>query len=220
MPRSAWTSNLYSLVVITCAVVITALVVRRELFPANAARPGAPGPVVADWRRFAEGGHRTGAADAPVTLVVFSDFECPACRALEERLRTLRERRPGRFATVFRHYPLTFHEHALAAARASECAARQGRFAQYHDALFASQETLGYTSWRAFARSAGVADSAAFDQCFAEPGAVPGLVRDTLDAHRLGVTATPTLLVNGRRLNGTPPLEVLEKAIDEAAAGR
>ncbi|HEV7588668.1 MAG TPA: thioredoxin domain-containing protein [Longimicrobium sp.] len=210
-------STLYSVVVISCAVVITALVVRRELFPPSAPRPGLAAESVPNWRAFASMGHRTGPANAPVTLVVFSDFQCPACKVLADEVRTLRERYPERFTVLYRHYPLPSHSQAVAAARASECAARQGRFAAYHDALFASQETLGYTPWQTFARSAGVPDVEAFQRCFSEPGRIEQLVRDVADGGRLGVTGTPTLLINGRRYNGAPPLEVLEKEIEEQA---
>lgn len=221
MSKPTWVSTLYSGVVITCAVVITALVVRREFFPPSAREPGLAAQAVPNWRAFATTGHRTGAADAPVTMVVFSDFQCPACKVLADQVHTLAERHPGRFSVVYRHFPLPSHSQALPAARASECAARQGRFAAYHDALFASQETLGYTPWQKFAQTAGVPDVEAFQRCFSEPGRVEQLARDTEDAKRLGLTGTPTLLLNGRRFNGVPPIDVLERElVGQAGAGR
>lgn len=220
MNKRGWASTLYSVALITCAVVITGLLVRREFFPPGAARRGLVAEATPNWRTFASSGHRTGSAGAPVTLVVFSDFQCPACKVLADQVQTLQQRHPERFSVVYRHYPLPSHPHAVAAARASECAARQGRFTQYHDALFASQETLGYTPWQDFARSAGVPDVSGFERCFSEPGAVEQMNRDIADAKRLGVTGTPTLLVNGRRYNGVPPLQVLEKEITGASKSR
>lgn len=221
MSKPGWVSALYSGILITCAVAVTAIVVRREFFPPGAPSSGLTAEAVPNWRAYASTGHRTGPANAPVTMVVFSDFQCPACKVLADQVHTLRERHPGRFSVVYRHHPLPSHSHALPAARASECAARQGRFTEYHDALFASQETLGYTPWQKFAEVAGVPDVAAFQRCFVEPGQVEQLVRDAEDARRLGVTGTPTLVVNGRRYNGVPTTSVLEQEIvGQAVAGR
>lgn len=222
MSKPGWASTLYSGVLITCAVVVTALVVRREFFPPDApSRPQAAAEEAPNWREFATAGHRTGPADAPVTMVVFSDFQCPACKVLADQVRTLQRRYPDRIAVLYRHFPLPSHAHAVPAARASECAARQGRFTEYHDALFAGQETLGYTPWDAFARTAGVPDVGAFQRCLAEPGQMVSLVRDIEGGKRLGIRGTPTLLVNGRRYNGVPPMSMLERETGgQARVGR
>ncbi|HEV3051836.1 MAG TPA: thioredoxin domain-containing protein, partial [Longimicrobium sp.] len=157
-------------------------------------------------------GQRSG-GEAPVTVVVFSDFQCPACRVLAQSLDVIRERHPGTVAVVYRHFPLPAHPFAPAAAQASECAARQGRFQAYHDELFRRQEAIGDTSWTAFARLAAVPDLRAFEACAADTAPVPAVQRDIEAARRLGVAVTPTLLINGRRFDGTPGVESLERHI-------
>lgn len=209
-----WFSYVTSGAVVLCAVVLTALVIRREFFQSS---PAEERQVVADWKRYAVHGLRMGGGkDAPVTVVVFSDFQCPACRLLADNLELVREKHPGQIAVIYRHYPLPNHEHAASAARASECAARQGRFEAYHNALFQDQGSIGDTSWTRFAARAQVPDSAAFGECMRDPGSSARVGQDLQDAKRLGVMGTPTLLINGVRLDGAPKLDVLEGYISRA----
>ena len=200
-----------------CAVVVTGLVVRQEFFKLTAsAEP--PQPVqVTNWRDYARGGHRSGPDDAIVTMVVFSDFQCPACRLLATHAKALRMEFPGQLAIVHRHSPLPMHPFAIQAALASECAGRQDRFAAFHDALFVEQPAIGLAPWTRFAAAAGVPDVTAFDQCMAAGGPSPTLHADTLAARELKVAGTPTLLVNGLRFTGTPPLDTLRAVVARAA---
>src|SRR5262249_7492030 len=83
-----------------------------------------------------------GTSRAPVTIVLFSDFECPYCVKAENTLRSLEAANPGKVRVAFRHRPLPMHEHAKLAAKASMAAERQGRFWEYHDVLVAHREAL------------------------------------------------------------------------------
>ena len=116
-------------------------------------------------------------------------------------------------AIEFRHFPLSQHANAWTAVRASECAADQGAFWEYHDALFAGQELIGVRDWDDFAKDADLnLDFELFKQCVAKQGAIPSLSRDTLAAHKLGVTGTPTALVNNKLVAGPAAIrnEILE----------
>jgi protein-disulfide isomerase len=208
--------KLATAVLVLCAVIITGLLVRRELAPAVASPPRAVPVKVADWREYAAGGTRMGPAAAPVTIVVFSDFQCPACKVLADRLSTVRAERANDFAVVHRHHPLASHPHARPAAQASECAARQGRFEAMHDALFKAQASIGERPWNDFAKEAGVRDIGGFSQCMRDGATDSVLARDAALASRLGVEATPTLLINDTRLVGALPIEALNRHITEA----
>jgi protein-disulfide isomerase len=210
-----WMANAANVVLVVCAVAVTALVVRREVGSPRGDEP-AGGELVTDWRTIAEEGHLIGEPDAPVTVVVFSDFQCPACASFAETLHRLQQRHPGRVAAVYRHFPLPNHAFAVPAARASECAARQGRFAEMHDELFGAQDSIGVRSWARFATLAGIPDGIAFETCLGDPASAVPVRRDADAAGRLRVTATPTLLVNGRRVQGAPHLDRLERLMDEA----
>lgn len=204
-----------------CALAITTVVVHREFGSAGGEPPLAPieqiaaqGPAeVAGWRRYAASGHRMGPENAAVTIVVFSDFQCPACRVLAESLAEIRRRHPGRVAIVYRHFPLPIHPAAKAAAHASDCASEQGRFEAFHDALFMEQDRIGLGDWSHFARVAHVPELAAFERCVSRVGTSATLERDAADGRALDVRATPTLLINGRRLTGAPRLHVLAEIV-------
>jgi protein-disulfide isomerase len=201
-----------------CAVVVTVLVIRQEFFtPAVTSAPPKPTNVT-NWRTYAQGGHRSGPGDAPVTMVVFSDFQCPACRLLATHLNALRAEFPNELAIIHRHAPLSTHPFAVEAARASECAAQQDRFAAFHDALFVDQSAIGLAPWTRFAANAGVPDVTAFDRCMTGGAPSPTLYADTLAANELQVTGTPTMLINGLRFTGTPPLDTLRARVSRAVA--
>jgi protein-disulfide isomerase len=209
-------------VLAACALVVTGLVVRRELFLNDPAvqLQARESTRVANWREYAAAGHVMGNQSAPVTVVVFSDFQCPACRMLADSLHVLRRNHPGSVRVVYRHFPLQSHRYALTAAGASECAAAQGRFEAFHDALFARQQAIGEIPWSDFAKGAAVPDLARFDACVREAGAVPAVSRDQAMGDRLGVNSTPTLLVNDTRIEGARPLAALERYVERARRAR
>lgn len=217
MRTPSWLPAAANVVLIVCAVTVTGLVVRQDLFPPSRARPRPHTEQVSDWRRYAAQGHRSGPAAAPVDIVVFSDFQCPACRILAGYLDAIRMEFPDQVAVVHRHAPLPIHQYAVAAAQASECAARQDRFEQFHDALFQAQASIGTLPWSRFAQVAGVPDEPAFDRCMAETAPVAALQRDTADAHALKLNSTPTWMVNGVLFRGTPPMDTIRAYVRQAA---
>jgi protein-disulfide isomerase len=206
-------------VAVLCLVVITIVLVKREFFETDVAFASVPGDEkrleavpVNDWDRVKNGGHRMGPADAPVTIVEFSDFQCPACaRFANNVFPTLEEVFPGKLSLVYRHWPLRMHPYAYPAARAAECAAAQGRFEVFHDLLFQQRDSLGSKPFTQFAREAHVPDVAQFDRCASSTAPVPAVEADMAEARRIGGTGTPTLVINGILLR--PPYS--PKAVTE-----
>lgn len=153
-----------------------------------------------------------GPADAPVTLVEYSDFQCSSCRAAQRPLRELLERHPGRVRLAFRHFPAeSAHPWARDAAAAAECAGRQGRFWQLHDELFLRQtlwsgEPDAPRLFRDYAAALGL-DMGAFSRCLTEPGTADAVERDRQEGLLLGINATPTFFIEGRRFVGASQLE-------------
>ncbi|HWP67498.1 MAG TPA: thioredoxin domain-containing protein [Candidatus Limnocylindria bacterium] len=154
--------------------------------------------------------HAKGPADAPVTIVEFSDFQCPACAHAFLDLHDLVRRRSD-VRLVFRHFPLDercnddlqhgVHPVACLAACAAECAGQQGKFWEYHDLLFENQATLSRDAFFGFARELGL-DIARFRTCLDAPETM-ALVRDDVRAgNSLGIESTPTIFINGRRIQG------------------
>ena len=151
-----------------------------------------------------------GPADAPVTMVEFSDFQCPACRAAEPVLRQMMQLYGAKTRFLFKHFPLRMHEYAPAAATASECAGRQGKFWEYHDMLYDRQQD--WTNKNAAEKFADYArelklDADAFRACQADPSTSKPIEGEAQEARDRWVGATPTFFINGKRFVGARQLQ-------------
>jgi protein-disulfide isomerase len=169
---------------------------------------------VDNWDELVNSPLRMGPADAKVKIVEFADFECPACRGFTTgALRGIRAEYPGDVAIFFHHWPLSYHRFAYPAAKAAECANHQARFEQFHDAVYAHQDSLGLITFIEFARIAGVPDTVAFQACIRQPGRVARVDQDAALALAAGGAGTPTVLVNGQRLGGVPDSQALSNYV-------
>jgi protein-disulfide isomerase len=145
----------------------------------------------------------------PAEIVVFSDFQCPACRELQKSLSKLHEEIPT-VAVRFRHWPITsIHPFAMTAAVASECAGRQGKFALMHDALFGNQELIGRDDWAAFGRRAHVPDTSAFRECLSDSLLIVAVQSSIRENEKLRIPATPTFIVGDSLYVGSRSAEEL-----------
>ncbi len=154
-----------------------------------------------------------GKVDAPITLVEFSDFECPYCRRAQQSLKAVEKAYGDKVRFVFRHYPLPFHEKAPKASEAAQCAADQGKFWPFHDALFADGASLELADLKKLAGSLGL-NQATFDGCLDGGRQAERVAKDSAEGKQLGITGTPTFFVNGIRLVGAVPLEKFQSVID------
>ena len=175
--------------------------------------------MVEDWRTLADGGHAWGSRDAKVVIVSFFDFECGACRrfALGAE-RTVKGLFGDRISVVVRHLPLSYHRLAFPAAKASECAADQGRFEEIYELLFRKQDSLGIKSLTSFAREGGVRDLQAFESCMSSPHVEDRISFDKEAAKLAGARATPTVIINGLRLAQSPTIEELVSIVRNSLA--
>jgi protein-disulfide isomerase len=159
-----------------------------------------------------------GPAGAPVTLVEFSDFQCPYCARVNPTLAKLQETYAGKLRIVFRDLPLlTIHKNAGHAAEAAHCANDQGKFWEMHDRLFANQAKLAPADLKEHAVALGL-DATAFNQCLDSGKYTAEWRRDSEEATRLGLSGTPAFFVNGRLLSGAQPYEAFAAVIDEELA--
>jgi protein-disulfide isomerase len=166
----------------------------------------------------ASAGHpSTGATSAPVTIIEFSDFQCPFCRAAESSLKQVRQKYGDQVRLVYMDFPLGFHPHAMDAARAGRCAADQGKFWQFHDALFLDQKKLDPDGLKQTATRIGL-DRDKFNACFSSDGHNAGIRQDMAQGTALGVTGTPTFFINGRELVGAQPPPKFDEVIDQELA--
>lgn len=213
--------DVLGMLLVVCALVITALLVRRELAPAQRTTRRGDGPPerVKEWSTILQNRLPAG-VQTPVTILEFGDFECPACQYFETILDSIRARYPGSVTVLYAHFPIPRHQFALPAVRASECAREQGRFDQMRNVLYSRQDSFGVMPWTAIAARAGVADTIEFASCVRESGPIAQLAIDTVLANQLGATATPTIVVNGWRWRMVPTLAKLDSAVREALPGK
>ncbi|OQW35857.1 MAG: hypothetical protein A4C66_00765 [Nitrospira sp. HN-bin3] len=154
-----------------------------------------------------------GTDHAPVTIIEFSDFECPYCQRAVSTLKELLQLYPGKLKLVYRDFPGPNHQQALAAAEAAQCAAEQHRFWDYHDALFNRLPSDAAWNFPGLADTLGLSQSS-FNACAQDHRYRAEVLKDLQDGLNLGVTSTPTFFINGRPLVGARPLADFQAIID------
>jgi protein-disulfide isomerase len=157
--------------------------------------------------------HVRGAADAPVTLLQYGDYECPYCRAAAPVVAELLDRFPGQLRFVARHLPLPdVHPNAALAAEAAEAAAKQDRFWAMHDALHANADALQLPDLVRYAREIGL-DTATFERDVRAGTYSRRVARDVASAEASGVAGTPTFFINDERYTGAYDVDSMERAV-------
>jgi protein-disulfide isomerase len=156
---------------------------------------------------------RIGPADAPITIVEFSDFQCPYCVGAADTVKEVRAKYGDKVSVVYRHFPLPMHPQAPLASEAAECANEQEQFWGYHDALFADQKAWTTEDLQGYARTLSL-DAEAFDSCLASRRHAPTVAQDLEEGRAAGMSGTPGFYVNGMVVSGAQPASVFIALID------
>ncbi len=156
-----------------------------------------------------------GPADAKVTIVEWSDFQCPFCGRVEPTLKQLVDKYGDQLRIVWRNQPLPFHPNAMPAAKAAMAAYAQGndKFWKMHDLLFENQRELSPANYEKWAQASGV-DMAKWKADMASPAVDAEIQADMREGSALGASGTPAFFINGKKLVGAQPLEAFEKVVD------
>jgi protein-disulfide isomerase len=163
----------------------------------------------------ADGGPFKGPANAPVTIVEFSDFHCPFCRRVVPTLDQLANKYGNKIRLVFRDFPIeSLHPGATKAHEAARCADEQGKFWAYHDKLFAGPPKSSPEIFKSLAVELGL-DANNFANCVDSGKYSAAIKKDVEEGTRLGVTGTPAFFINGRMISGAQPLETFTRIIDD-----
>ncbi len=158
-------------------------------------------------------GPARGPAQAPVTIVIFSDFQCPYCSRAVPVLEEIRKTYGDKVRLVFRDYPLPIHPLAPKAAEAGHCADEQGKFWEMHDEMFKHQDKLGVDDLKADARKIGL-DGKKFDECLDSGRMKAAVSENAAAAQAAGVDSTPAFFINGRLVSGAEPFDAFKQVID------
>ena len=162
-----------------------------------------------------QAGIASGPADAPITLVEFSDYQCPFCARSQETVERVLEKYGDKIRHVFMDFPIErIHPQAKPAAIAGRCAADQDKFREYHARLFENTRELTRENFDKWAKELGL-DAAAFSACLDSGKHTPQIEATLAAGQEAGVTGTPAFFVNGVMISGAQPFEVFEELIDE-----
>lgn len=194
---------------------------RSEAFPAileeMKARAGVKILLAPPKVQVAAEGPSRGPATAKVTVVEFSDFQCPYCSRGRQVMDEVVKAYGDKVRVVFRDFPLDFHQNAQKAAEAGHCADEQGKFWQMHDWMFEHQDKLGVDDLKAGARGLGI-EGEKFDKCLTEGKHAQKVAANMQAGREAGVQGTPAFFVNGVFINGAQPFEKFKAEIDRALA--
>jgi protein-disulfide isomerase len=158
-------------------------------------------------------GHQIGPDDAPVTIVVWSDFQCPFCARQASVLAHLREKYGHDVRVVYRHLAMEFHRNAALAAEAGVAAAEQGKFWAFHDQVFADFGHLERADLERFAQAAGL-DLARFRAALDDRRYHDAIVAEAAAAEAFGVDGTPMMFINGTALGGARDADTMDRVVD------
>jgi len=159
------------------------------------------------------GAPEIGPKDAPITLVEFSDFQCPYCYLATPQLKQVLKAYPSQVKLIFKEFPLEMHSQAAFAATAAVAAQRQGKFWPMHDALFASHSDLSRPAVLALASAIGL-DVKRFEADLDSDAVRQAVARDMKDGGDIGVMSTPTIFIDGQHYNGPIRFETLKPLLD------
>ncbi|HEY0709594.1 MAG TPA: thioredoxin domain-containing protein [Polyangia bacterium] len=175
-------------------------------------------PLLLPKVEVAADGHSKGDPKAPITIVEFSDYECPYCSRAEEAVKRVLGEYKGKVRLVYRDFPLPFHGKAQKASEAALCAGDQGKYWEMHEKLFANQQALDVAQLKDHAKAVGV-DQAKFDQCLDSSAKAKVVENSKKAGEAVGVTGTPAFFINGRPLSGAVPFEQFKEIIDHELSG-
>jgi protein-disulfide isomerase len=182
--------------------------------PAAAPAPRRKGPDPAKQYEIALAGAPVrGSEDAQVTIVEFSDFQCPYCGRVTPTLEKIQEEYGDKVRVAFKHLPLAFHQKAMPAHKAAVAAGTQGKFWEMHDKIFANQANLSPAAYEGYAAELGL-DVEQFKADVASRASQQQIDSDKLEAAKLGVTGTPSFFINGYYLSGAQPYASFKVIID------
>ena len=163
-------------------------------------------------------GPSKGPADAPITIVEFSDYECPYCSRAQDAIKQVFAAYPNKVRLVFKDFPLDFHENAPKASEAAHCADKQGKYWEMHDKLFANQQALGKEALRGYAKAIDGLDVEAWSKCFDSGEMAKRVSQGLAQGRSAGVNGTPAFFVNGILLSGARPFSDFKRIIDSELA--
>jgi len=159
-----------------------------------------------------------GSPDAKLTVIQFAEFQCPYCGRAKDTVAKVLKNYDGKVNMVFRDFPLGFHDRAIPAAIAANCAGAQQKYWEMWDAMMSNQRALSDTDLEGYAKTAGVPNMDTWHQCLRDPAQMEEVRKDMSDGETAGVTGTPAFFINGVMISGAQPYDKFASIIDRELA--
>lgn len=227
------TKNIWKITTVVLAIIIIALLIQNVKYKKLAEgtdtvpteeRDGTEQPTTLIDMAISDADNMKGDENAPITIIEYSDFQCPYCKRFYEQTFSSIETNyvdTGKVKVVFRHFPLSFHQNAEIAAEAAECAGEQDKFWEMHDILFESGSGdgtgLSADDVKGYASELGL-DTTQFNTCVDSSKYAEKIESDMKAGIAAGVGGTPAFVINGHLVVGAQPYAVFQAAIDTALA--
>lgn len=202
-------------VLVVCAVIMTSLVLNRELTPTRPTVAALGVSHLEGWRDYLATDKTFGPPSGRIRIVEFVDFQCPYCTVFARSLDSLRKLYPGEVFVAIRHYPLSMHKSAAKAARAAECAVQKGVFERFYNFAFGLPDSMWSARLAMIATAVGIADTGSFALCVDSEWAMQRVLRDSVDGARAGLSGTPMVIMNGWLFPGTPSVADMVAVIEQ-----
>lgn len=204
-----------------CAVAVTVSVVYRTFVAVPASAELGTAKYSEVWREAVAAARPIiGSQRAPMSVLVFSDFECPGCADFHATIKALLKEYPNVLQLLYVPFPLTYHKHALPAARIAECIGDRDLLARWIDLVYEKRDSIGVKSWGAFAGEAGIQDTTYVRACVDDPFWDARINGGRKLGERININATPTVIINGWRYSGVPTFQELKRVAEELEGGR
>jgi len=207
-------SNLFTAILVMCALLITSLVM-IQFFSKKDFNDSIVDREVDSWEEISTLSYRKGIASAPIQIIEFFDYSCPYCKEADPILNKIAKKYKDQISIVYNHFPQDEFSSTFKAAVASECAAKQGKFLDYHNLLFANQENLEDLSFDNLAIKAKIQDISLFKEC-CESNEAKNIVLESMSiADNLEIGGVPTFLINDKIVPGVRSESEFSNLIEE-----
>lgn len=206
--------NIFTGILVMCALIITGMVI-FQFFQSKDFESSIVDREVDSWEEISLVAYRKGVTKAPIQIIKFFDYSCPYCKEVDPVLNDITKKYSDQISIVYNHFPLDEFSNTFKAAVASECAANQGRFMDYHNLLFINQDNLETLSFDSLAIEAKVQDISLFKEC-RESDEAKDIIRKSVSiANDLGIGGVPTFLINDKIVPGVRSNSEFSSLIEE-----
>ena len=205
-------NDIFTVILVVCAILVTIILVKREFFNDNNAEEV---KIVENWKNLLNGGQLIGEKNAPVKIIEFTDYQCPYCKIMRENLETIMNRYKDKISLIVYNFPVKSHVYAYKLAVAGLCAAKQNKFDIFYKIIFKYQKEFNNLNINNITQLIGLKDSTSFINCVKDREIYRIVDNEIEEGRNIGIKGTPTIIINGKMFVGSRTVTQLDNIINE-----